>query len=61
MNVLSNGRLQELGERCGMTETRLEGSQWGRIDRVKLEKWNLSDMHKILPWSLKIMGGEDLA
>lgn len=33
--VLSTGSLQELGERGGMTET-LEGSQWARIDGVKL-------------------------
>lgn len=38
VEVLCNSRLQELGERCGMTETKLEMSKWVRIDRVKLEK-----------------------
>lgn len=56
-----DGRLQELREQCGMTEIRLEGSQQARTDRVKLERWNLDDRHKILLWGLKIKDGEYLA
>lgn len=36
--VLSNGKLQELAERCGMTETKLDESQEARIGRIKSQK-----------------------